>query len=144
MFAKNEKPSEAGATPQAQPAPSKSSDKPSVISSDLEVEGDLKSAGDVQIDGRVKGDIKSRSVTVSDGAHIEGSIFAQSVIISGSIVGQVEAPKVSVRKTAKVSGDILHDTLEIESGAHFQGVCRRLGTKSSDGKSASGQPVRAA
>lgn len=144
MFAKNEKPSESTAAQQPKPAASRTSDKPSVISSDLEVEGDLKSAGDVQIDGRIKGDIKSRSVTISDGAHIEGSIFAQSVVISGTIVGQVEAPKVSVRKTAKVSGDILHETLEIESGAHFQGVCRRLGTGGKDGKSSSGQPVRAA
>ena len=135
MLTQNESP--AGSSPSG----ASGGDKPSVISSDLEVEGDLKSAGDVQIDGKVKGDIKSRSVTVSNGAHIEGSIFAQSVVISGTIVGQVESPKVSVRKTANVMGDILHETLEIESGAHFQGACRRLEKGS---KTSSGQPVRAA
>ena len=74
------------------------SDKASIISADLLVEGDLKSAGDIQVDGRVKGDIRSRGVTISPGAEIEGSIFAEAVVISGSIKGQVEAPKVSVRK----------------------------------------------
>ena len=141
MLTQNESSAGGATAAGSSPSGARSGDKPSVISSDLEVEGDLKSAGDVQIDGKVKGDIKSRSVTVSDGAHIEGSIFAQSVVISGTIVGQVESPKVSVRKTANVMGDILHETLEIESGAHFQGACRRL---EKGNRTSSGQPVRAA
>ena len=123
MFSKNERVSDTGSAP----APTvRAGDKSSVISADLEVVGDLKSAGDVQIDGRIKGDVRSRSVIVSAGANIEGSIFAESVQISGRVKGQIEAPKVAMFKSAEVFGDILHETLEIESGAQFQGACRRL------------------
>jgi cytoskeletal protein CcmA (bactofilin family) len=135
MFAKNERSPD---SPQgSQPAAVKAGDKPSVISSDLEIVGDLKSAGDIQIDGRVKGDIRSRTVMVSVGAEIEGSIFADNVQISGTVKGQVEATKVSILKNSKVLGDILHDVLEVESGAHFQGACRRLEPGSSRGDTGS-------
>ena len=123
MFAKNETPSERAARSTAEPRPG---ERPSVISADLEVQGDLRSEGDIQIDGQVKGDVRSRTVVVSQGADIEGSIIADSVQISGRVKGQVEAPKVSILRSAEVLGDILHDVLEIESGAQFQGACRRL------------------
>ena len=123
MFGKVERSSESGTGGSVMSRPN---DRPSVISSDLQVVGDLKSSGDVQIDGRVKGDVRSRTVVVSQGADIEGSIFARSVQISGRVEGQIEAPEVSILRSAEVLGDILHETLEIESGARFQGACRRL------------------
>ena len=132
MFSKNEKapPPKTAAPEPAKPEPNtpakKVSDMPSVISPDLEVLGDLKSAGDIQVEGRVKGDIRSRSVSVMNGAVIEGSLYADSVNISGTVNGQVEAPQVSIFKTARVKGDIIHGTLAIESGAQFEGACRRL------------------
>ena len=79
MFAKTETPSESAARAAVEPRPG---ERPSVISADLEVQGDLKSEGDIQIDGQVKGDVRSRTVVVSQGADIEGSIFADSVQIS--------------------------------------------------------------
>ena len=123
MFAKNEKVPQGTA---AQAAAPRAESKPSLISTDLEVVGDLNSAGDLHIEGRVKGDIHSQSVTVAQGADIEGSIFAQSIQVSGRVKGQIEASKVCILKSAEMLGDVLHETLEIESGAQFQGACRRL------------------
>ena len=123
MFSKNDRTSEGTATTGQV---SQGSNKASVILPDLEVIGDLKSAGDIQVDGRVTGDIRSRSVVVSSGANVEGSIYAQTVQISGRVKGQIEAPKVAIFRSAEVIGDVLHETLEIESGAQFQGACRRL------------------
>ena len=123
MFAKNEKVPQDAAGLAAAPSPGS---KPSLVSPDLEVVGDLNSSGELHIEGRVKGDIRSQTVMVAQGAEIEGSIFAQSVQVSGRVKGQVEASKVCILKTAEMLGDVLHDTLEIESGAQFQGACRRL------------------
>lgn len=109
----------------------RSSGETSVISDDLKVIGDLVSSGDIQIKGVVEGDIKSRSVTVGEGAQVKGAISADTVHISGAITGQVEAPTVTIAKTAKIDGDIIHLTLSIEAGAHMEGNCRRLETKKS-------------
>ena len=109
--------------------------EPSVISADLKVVGDLHCAGDIQIKGTVEGDVKSRSVTVGEGAHVQGSIYGDSVHVSGSVKGYIEAPAVTVAKSAKILGDIVHDSLAVEAGAFLEGQCRRLDTKKADEKS---------
>ena len=124
------KPSETQRSPtQAGRGASASTGERSIISADLNVVGDLHSAGDIQIKGNVEGDIKSRTVTVDEGAHVQGSISADTIQISGSIEGRVEAPTVTVARTAKMIGDIVHQNLSVEPGAQLEGQFRRLDTK---------------
>lgn len=121
--------------PQSQPSQPQTarpaSTEPSIISPDLKVMGDLHCSGDLQVKGHVKGDIRSRSVTIGEGANVEGSVMADTVTISGTIKGQIEAPTVNVARSAKVMGDIVHQTLAVEAGAHLDGNIRRLDSKSS-------------
>lgn len=105
----------------------------SIISADLKVVGDLHCDGDLQIDGTVEGDINSRMLTVGEGAHIEGSITAQTARIWGFASGQVNAASVTIAKTAKVTGDIAYQTLAIEEGAVLDGQCRRAASAKSAG-----------
>jgi len=114
---------------------------PSIISADLTIVGNLKSSGDIQIDGTVEGDIDSRTLTVGEGATVKGSITAETVRVSGNIVGQVKANAVSLAKTAKVNGDITHETLTMEAGAFLEGGVRRL-EAGSIGSSAKVSPFR--
>lgn len=116
---------------------------PSIISSDLKIVGDLKSSGDIQIDGTVEGDIDSRTLIVGDGATVKGSIVAETVRVSGAIVGQVRANAVTLAKTAKVTGDITHETLTMEAGAFLEGGVRRL-EAGAFGASAKVSPFRSA
>jgi cytoskeletal protein CcmA (bactofilin family) len=108
---------------------SRSSDEPSIISTDLKVVGNLHCAGDIQIKGTVEGDIRSRTVTVGEGAHVQGSVHGDSVHVSGSVKGQIEAPTVTIAKTAKILGDITHQSLSVEAGAFLEGQCHRLDSK---------------
>ncbi len=122
MFSKSDKSPATATTPPAAPAtPSKPSGTVSIISSDLKILGDLESAGDVQVEGLVEGDVRSRSLTIGEAAHVKGSVYADQVMIAGTISGQVRATSVSINKTAKVMGDIAHETLSIEAGAHLEG-----------------------
>lgn len=108
---------------------------PSLISADLKVVGNLISAGDLQIDGDVEGDVQSRSVTVGEAARIKGQITADAVRISGTLDGEVKAASVTIAKTAKVKGDLYHRTLSIEAGATIEGQVRRMeGGKGSGAK----------
>ncbi len=99
---------------------------PSIISPDLRIVGDLKSSGDIQIDGTIEGDINSRLLTVGEQATVEGSIVADTVRISGTVRGQVKAKTVHLDKKARVIGDITHETLTMEAGALFEGQVRRM------------------
>ena len=104
----------------------KASGETSAISADLKVVGNLESAGDIQLDGTVVGDINSRTLTVGEGAHVEGSITADEVRICGKLSGQVTAASVSIAKTAIIKGDITYQMLSIEEGASLEGRCNKV------------------
>ncbi len=110
------------------------SGEPSVISADLKIVGDLHCAGDVQIKGTVEGDIRSRTVTVGEGAQVTGAIYGQAVHVSGSVTGQIEAPTVTVARSGRIDGDVVHESLAVEAGAHLVGSCRRLDSKAAAGQ----------
>lgn len=101
---------------------------PSILSPDLTVEGNLVSDGDIQLDGRVTGDVHTRRLTVGEGAVVTGAIVADSVRVAGTVDGEITAVSVELTATAKVSGDINHDSLAIQAGAFVQGLCRRMDT----------------
>lgn len=109
--------------------PKRSSGKsgvPSIISADLRITGNLKSDGDIQVDGHIEGDIDSATLTVGEGAHVKGHISCESVRVCGTVDGAVKAKSVVMAKTARVIGDIIHDSLAIEAGAFIEGNIKRL------------------
>ena len=97
---------------------------PSIISSDLKILGDLISAGDLQVDGIVEGDIQSRSLTVGEGAVVTGNIIAETTRVCGQVTGQIKGSTVTLDRTAKVVGDIVHQVLALEPGAFLEGHVR--------------------
>ncbi|MDF1620045.1 bactofilin family protein [Pseudothioclava nitratireducens] len=97
----------------------------SVLSSDLTVTGNIKTTGDIQVEGVVEGDIRAHLLTVGETATIRGEIIADDVVVNGRVVGRVRGLKVRLTSTARVEGDIIHKTIAIESGAHFEGSVQR-------------------
>jgi cytoskeletal protein CcmA (bactofilin family) len=119
-------PASAGATAQEyRPAGTKAKPPASVLSADLHVKGNLQTTGDIQIEGQVEGDIRAHLLTVGEGATVKGELVADDVVINGRIVGRVRGLKVRLTSTARVEGDIIHKTIAIESGAHFEGTVQR-------------------
>jgi cytoskeletal protein CcmA (bactofilin family) len=133
MFSRHSKPTTAP-TPPVSPAPSPTAEgtarlatrglAQSIISTDLTIKGNLTCAGDIQIDGHLEGDVASHSVKIGEGADMRGTITAETVRVCGTVQGEIKAATVALEKTAKVTGNIVHQTLSIEAGAHFEGQCR--------------------
>ncbi len=120
------KPATPVASPMA-PAPSAPKAKPpaSVLSPDLHVTGNIKTTGDIQVEGTVEGDIRAHLLTIGETATIKGEVIADDIVINGRIIGRVRGLKVRLTATARVEGDIIHKTIAIESGAHFEGSVQR-------------------
>ncbi|MFT4012929.1 MAG: polymer-forming cytoskeletal protein [Paracoccus sp. (in: a-proteobacteria)] len=111
------------ATPAATPQRARSA--PSVLAADLTVSGNIRSEGDIQVEGTIEGDIRAHLLTVGESATIRGEIVAEEVVVNGRVVGRVRGLKVRLTATARVEGDIIHKTIAIESGAHFEGSVQR-------------------
>lgn len=99
---------------------------PSIVSTDMTIVGDLRSGGDVHVDGSVQGDINVRHLTVGEGAAVRGEVSADSVRICGSVTGCIRAREVVLTATARMHGDVHHEILSIEAGALLDGHCRPL------------------
>lgn len=120
----------AGFTP-AQDAVRSASSKPaarvgaSIICSDVEIKGSIKSAGALQIDGQVEGDVSSGDITIGSTGQIIGEIKAETLRVKGKIVGSIRARKVELETGATVEGDIYHAALIIQPDASFEGQVKR-------------------
>src|SRR6056297_807941 len=104
---------------------SKAKPPASTLSADLHITGNLKTSGDINIEGTVDGDIRAHLLTIGDGATVNGECIADDVVVHGRVVGTVRGLKVRLTSTARVEGDIIHKTIAIESGAHFEGSVQR-------------------
>jgi cytoskeletal protein CcmA (bactofilin family) len=129
MFSKSKEPEAAPPpAPAVPPAPAKrvarNGGVPSIISAELIVRGTLISAGDVQIDGKVDGDIRASSLVIGEKAIISGDVYAEEAIVRGRVEGSIRARKVQLCASCHVEGNILHEALSMESGAFFEGNCR--------------------
>ena len=107
------------------PSAPKAKPPASILSSDLHITGNIKTTGDIQIEGTVEGDIRAHLLTIGETATIKGELTADDVIVNGRIVGRVRGIKVRLTASARVEGDIIHKTIAIESGAHFEGSVQR-------------------
>lgn len=114
-------------SPLTVPAPAAARPKPgtSVLSSDLTIEGNVRSSGDIQIEGIVEGDIRAQVLIVGESATVKGEVMADEVVVHGRVIGRLRGMKVRLSTSARVEGDIVHKTIAIENGAHFEGSVQR-------------------
>ncbi|MGP4932952.1 polymer-forming cytoskeletal protein [Pseudoalteromonas sp. HL-AS2] len=104
---------------------------PSIISEDMRLTGSVISQGEVQLDGRIDGDIKATHLVIGTTGVVEGIVEATSVIVKGKIIGSLNASEVNIKNNAHVHGDIFHDTLSIEAGAIIEGNLKQRFEKES-------------
>ncbi len=82
------------------------------------------SEGEVDILGAFKGNLIAHKVTLSEGSTIEGKVKAESAVINGKFSGSLSAKSVVLGRTASVTADIIYSTMEMETGAVYDGQAR--------------------
>ena len=139
MFTRKESasPDAAGAAPVPPKRSAMKSKAPSILSADLTVTGSIVSDGEVQLDGTVEGDVQAGSLTIGEDATVKGEVVCETVVVRGRVEGSLRARQVQLAATARVEGDVIHASLAIESGAYFDGHCKRSSDPLNQGKSAS-------
>ncbi len=99
---------------------------PSIISSGLTIVGNLTSEGELQIDGKVEGDIKCTKIVIGASGAVKGAVEADDAKIHGTLTGKVLAKVVLLGASARVIGDVTHESLAVEPGAYIEGHCMRI------------------
>jgi cytoskeletal protein CcmA (bactofilin family) len=113
---------------------------PSIIGSDMSITGNLESAGEIQIDGEVQGDVNAGRIVIGEQANVTGSLIANEVVVRGNVQGSIRGNSVTFQAASRIEGDVFHKTLAIEQGAYFEGKSRRSDDPMSVQRSANGMP----
>lgn len=85
------------------------------------IKGEVSGAEDLVIAGRVEGKVRLENctLTLAEGAHVNGDVVAGSIVVSGTVTGSLQAStRVDVRPTATVGGEIHTPVLVVGDGAH--------------------------
>lgn len=96
------------------------------ISAGTVIEGSIVSSEDLEIDGTVRGDVRtSARLILGKESCVEGNLVAAEAEVAGLITGTVESKGLlSIRATCRIEGDIVTQSLNVESGSSFNGRCK--------------------
>ncbi|MCA8988031.1 MAG: polymer-forming cytoskeletal protein [Planctomycetaceae bacterium] len=122
-------PAPAPAAPVAsKPEPSKPEPKApakvnNIISEGTVIEGNVMADGDINVNGKVTGDVSTKSqLIIGQTANIQGNITAENADIAGSVNGTVTVSGLlTIRQSSKIDGDVITKNLNVESGSMFTG-----------------------
>ena len=104
----------------------------------MQLEGDLRTSGSIDIAGLINGNIFVSEMTITETGSIRGSVEATTIEINGHIEGRISADTVIVGRSAVVKGDIFfRNTLRTEEGADIDGYIKRA----NNGKSNSEEDI---
>ncbi|NBC82761.1 MAG: polymer-forming cytoskeletal protein [Bacteroidetes bacterium] len=95
------------------------------VGNGTEITGDIKTNGDIRIDGVLEGNIFTKGkVVIGETGKIKGEVECKNSVVSGSIEGKISVSELlSLKASSKVNGDINTQKLAIEPGAKFTGTC---------------------
>lgn len=90
------------------------------------LEGNVETYGNIRIEGKVNGNVKSKSkVALGPSSFVQGNVMAQNADLEGEVKGRIEVTELLVLKaTAIIHGDIVTGKLVVEPGAVFNGTCK--------------------
>jgi cytoskeletal protein CcmA (bactofilin family) len=115
-----------------------------IIGAGARLEGNVVSAGNLRIDGQVKGQINAEGdVSLSPQSQVEADIRAQNVSIAGRFKGSINVKgKAHLARGGRIDGDITSKTLVVEEGGVFHGQSIMDGSSQPEARAQGAQPAQ--
>jgi cytoskeletal protein CcmA (bactofilin family) len=108
-----------------------------LISRAAKIVGDLHFSGDLQIEGKICGNVfaegdKDAKLVVAESGLVEGDIRAPVAVINGKVVGDIHSSKhIELAAKAIVEGSIHYQLIEMVKGSQVNGNLIFSGTQTS-------------
>ena len=96
-----------------------------LLSNGTEITGDIRSQGDIRIDGVLIGNLSTKGkVVIGNTGKVKGEVICKNSEVSGEIDGKINVSQLLTLKiSSTIHGDIITNKLSIEPGARFTGNC---------------------
>jgi cytoskeletal protein CcmA (bactofilin family) len=106
-----------------------------LISNGTDIIGDIKSNGDIRIDGSLTGNLNTKGkVVIGTTGKVKGEVICKNSEVAGILEGKITVGQLlNLKASSKINGEIATSKLSIEPGAVFSGNCKMSDTESNAG-----------
>ena len=108
----------------------------SFIGPEATVGGDLSTAAQLHVEGRINGNVRAASLCQGASGIIAGDIVADEARLAGLVEGTVNAGILIIEPSARITGDVTYETISIAAGGRIDGRLARREALSSTETSA--------
>lgn len=107
------------------PNPTPAGNGTTLISAGTTLKGDIKSNGDLRIDGTIIGNVySSAKIIIGSSGLVEGDISGNQADVVGKVSGNIRAKELlQLRGDSVVTGNLYAGKLQVEPSATFNGQC---------------------
>ena len=108
-----------------------------LISNGTDITGDIKSNGDIRIDGSLTGNLNTKGkVVIGPTGKVNGEVICKNSEVSGIVEGKISVGQLlNLKASSTILGDIATSKLSIEPGAKFSGNCNMTDNEDNGGAS---------
>ncbi len=98
-----------------------------LISSKVEIHGDILFSGGVQIDGKVYGNViasdnSNAFIQITEHGFVQGDVRAPQAVVNGRVEGNIFSSKhLELAEKAAITGDVYYSLVEMVMGAAVNG-----------------------
>ena len=82
-----------------------------LIAKGLKIVGSVTAEGLVEVNGQIDGELHCSSLVIARGAHVNGTVAAERVVMDGKVEGPIYGGDVILKSQAHVVGDITTNLL---------------------------------
>ena len=96
-----------------------------LLGRDSSFEGKLSFEGAVRVDGKFRGEIRSRgTLVVGNGSDVNADVEVANCVVEGNFTGNLKATEsVEIHAPARVKGSVTTPVLQVEKGVLLDGKC---------------------
>jgi cytoskeletal protein CcmA (bactofilin family) len=98
---------------------------PSIVAKHSTVNGNINSAGTIEIEGIVYGEINAKILIIRESGFFQGTVIAEEIYIQGKIEGSIVVNKISISQTAILNGNISYKVMSVQDGASIDAVFKK-------------------
>jgi cytoskeletal protein CcmA (bactofilin family) len=94
------------------------------IGATIVITGELTSAEDVTVDGRIDGQliVRDAALTIGERAQLEATVRGARIVVQGFVTGAISASeRIELTATATVDGSLSANRVVVAEGARFNG-----------------------